>query len=108
MTENVPIERTVTAAELADESARIERALTGQQLPRTLHALAMQGARLLLGPQCWQRQCLPCSVSGPPADHLSRHMEAERRALITRAELAGIAAQLEVIAPHVLVPDVSE
>jgi hypothetical protein len=107
MPKTVPIERTVTTAELAGESARIERARTGQQLPRTLHALAMQGARLLVCPQCWQRQCLPCSVSGPPADHLARHMEAERRGLITRAELAGIVGQLDVIAPHVLVLDVT-
>jgi hypothetical protein len=39
-----PPERTATAAELADEAARIERALTGRQLPRTLAASAPSSA----------------------------------------------------------------
>jgi hypothetical protein len=49
MPETVPIEQTVTTAELADESARIERATTGQQLPRTVHAPAMRGTSPSLG-----------------------------------------------------------
>jgi hypothetical protein len=108
MPETVPIERTATSAELADESARIQQALTGRRPPRTLHALAMQGARLLVCAQCWQRRCLPCTISGPAGDHLARHQEAERRGLITRVELARIIRPLEVIAGHVLVLDVAE
>ena len=107
MKSTVPTERTVTTAELANETARIERARSGPQLPRTLRALAMQGARLLVCPHCWQRRWLPCSVSGPPGDHLARHMEAERRGLITRADLVRLIAQLDVIAGHVLVLDVT-
>lgn len=98
-------ERTATAAELADETARIQRALTGQQLPRTLHALVEQGARLVHCGQCWQRPGEPCTISGAPGYHLARWQRAERRGLITRAELARVVAGLEVIAPHVIIRD---
>ena len=100
-----PPERTATPAELADHDARIERARTGQQLPRTLHALAEQGARLVHCGQCWQRPGRPCTVSGPAGDHLARYMRAERKGLITRAELAAVVRQLGAIAPHVIVLD---
>lgn len=103
-----PRERTATAAQLADEAAQIERARTGQQLPRTLHALAEQGARLVPCGQCWQRPGGPCTVSGPAGDHLARYMRAERRGLISRAELAGVVRQLSAIAPSVLVLDPGE
>ena len=53
MNRTVPPERTVTAAELADHAARAERALAGRQLPRTIHALREQGARLVQCPVCW-------------------------------------------------------
>jgi len=103
MTETVPTERTATAAELADEAARIDRARTGTQLPRTLHALCQQGARLLPCPQCWQRPARPCTVSGTPGDHLARYQEALRRGLITSGELASVISELPVVAPHVIV-----
>ena len=103
-----PPERTATPAELADHDARIERARTGQQLPRTLHALAEQGARLVHCGQCWQRPGRPCTVSGPAGDHLARYMRAERKGLITRAELAAVVRQLGAIAPHVIVLDPGE
>ncbi|MGH3222575.1 MAG: hypothetical protein ACRDPY_28415 [Streptosporangiaceae bacterium] len=101
----IPPERMATPAELADHDARVERALTGYQLPRTLHALAEQGARLVNCGQCWQRPGRPCTVSGPPGDHLARYQRAERRGLITRAELAAVVETLDVIAAHVIIRD---
>jgi len=97
--------RTATPDELADHDARVERALTGQQLPRTLHALCEQGARLVNCGQCWAPPGRPCTVSGVPGYHLARWQRAERRGLITRAELAAVVATLEVIAPQVIVRD---
>jgi hypothetical protein len=61
--------------------------------------------RLANCPQCWQRPGRPCTVSGPPGDHLARWQRAERRGLITRAELAAAVATLDVIAPHVIIRD---
>jgi hypothetical protein len=64
-------------------------------------------ARLANCPQCWQRPGPPCTVSGTPGDHLARYQRAERRGLITRAELVGVAAVvagLDVIAAHVIIP----
>ncbi len=52
--------------------------------------------------QCWQRPGPPCTVSGTPGDHLARYQRAERRGLITRAELAAVVAGLDVIAGHVI------
>ena len=54
--------------------------------------------------QCWQRPGRPCTVSGAPGDHLARYDRAERRGLITRAELAAVVAGLDVIAAHVIIP----
>ena len=52
---------------------------------------------------CWQRPGRSCTISGPPGEHLARYMRAERRGLITSAELAAVVARLEVIAPHVII-----
>jgi hypothetical protein len=71
---------------------------------RSLHESSV-AARLANCPQCWQRPGRPCTVSGPPGDHLARWQRAERRGLITRAELAAAVATLEVIAPHVIIRD---
>jgi hypothetical protein len=101
----IPQHRTATPGELADEAARIERALSGQQLPRTLHALAEQGARRVHCGQCWQVPGRPCTFTSPAGDHLARYQRAERRGLITRAELARVVAGLEVIAAHVIIRD---
>jgi hypothetical protein len=105
MNRTVPPERTVTAAELADHAARAERALAGRQLPRTIHALREQGARLVQCPVCWQRPGLRCTRFYPPGDHLGRYQRAERQGLITRAELGSVVAALEVIAAHVIIRD---
>lgn len=61
--------------------------------------------RLANCPQCWQRPGPPCTVSGPPGDHLARWQRAERRGLITRDELAAVVGGLEVIAAHVIIRD---
>jgi hypothetical protein len=62
-------------------------------------------ARMANCPLCWQRPGRPCTISGPPGDHLARWQRAERRGLITRADLAAVVAGLEVIAPHVIIRD---
>ena len=98
MTGGIPRERTATAAELADEAARAERARTGRQRPRTLHTLCEQAAVLVLCGQCWAPRGTPCSrglrtthaVLGPPGYHVTRFAEARRRGLITEAELTSV------------------
>ena len=59
--------------------------------------------RLANCPQCWQRPGRACTVSGEPGDHLARWQRAERRGLITRADLAAVVAGLDVIAAHVII-----
>jgi hypothetical protein len=54
---------------------------------------------------CWQRPGRPCTVAGVPGDHLARWQRAERRGLITRADLAAAVEGLEVIAAHVIIRD---
>jgi hypothetical protein len=54
-------------------------------------------------PQCWQRPGVPCTVSGPPGDHLARYQRAERRGVIGREDLAAVVAGLEVVAAHVII-----
>jgi hypothetical protein len=71
----------------------------GQPVP----AGPVGGVRLAHCGQCWQRPGRPCTITGLPGDHLARWQRAERRGLITRAELAAAAAGLDVIAPHVIV-----
>jgi hypothetical protein len=62
-----------------------------------------EDARQANCPQCWQRPGPPCTVSGPPGDHLARYQRAERRGLIGREDLAAVVARLEVIAAHVII-----
>jgi hypothetical protein len=69
---------------------------------RGLHE-ASADVRLANCPHCWQRPGPPCTVSGPPGDHLARWQRAERRGLITREDLAAVVAGLEVIAAHVII-----
>ena len=64
-----------------------------------------EDARRANCPLCWQRPGRPCTVSGPPGDHLARYQRAERRGLITRDELAAVVATLGVIAEHVIIRD---
>lgn len=59
--------------------------------------------RLANCPQCWQRPGRPCTVSGPPGDHLARWQRAERRSLIGRGDLAAVVDGLEVMAGHVII-----
>ena len=65
-------------------------------------------ARMANCPHCWQRPGRPCTIAGPPGDHLARWQRAERRGLITRADLAAVVAGLDVIAPHVIIRDGAE
>jgi hypothetical protein len=62
-----------------------------------------EAVRLANCPQCWQRPGRPCTVSGPPGDHLARWQRAERRGLITREDLAAVVARLEVIAAYIII-----
>jgi hypothetical protein len=62
MKTTIPRERTATAAELADEATRAERARTDRQLPRTLHALCEQAARLVNCGHCWAGP-VPCATA---------------------------------------------
>ena len=66
-------------------------------------ATATEHVRLANCPQCWQRPGRPCTVTGPPGDHLARWQRAERRGLIGREDLAAVVAGLEVIAPPVII-----
>jgi hypothetical protein len=74
--------------------------------PRDLRAITEQGALLVNCGICWQRPGQPCNRFYPPGSHLARFQRAERRGLISRAELASVVAGLDVIAPAVIIPDV--
>jgi hypothetical protein len=74
------------------------------ETPRAVAAVT-DLVRLANCPHCWQRPGRPCTVSGPPGDHLARWQRAERRGLIGRADLAAAVATLEVIAEHVIIRD---
>ena len=69
---------------------------------RGLHETS-EVVRLANCPQCWRRPGVPCTVSGPPGDHLARWQRAERRGLISREDLAAVVAGLEVIAAHLII-----
>lgn len=56
---------------------------------RSLHETCEAARRVNCG-YCWQRPGPPCTASG---DHLARYQRAERRGLITRAELAAVVAR---------------
>lgn len=88
MQETIPRERTAAAAELADEAARSGRARTGQQLPRTLHALCEQAARLVNCGHCWTGPGTPCD--SPDGYHLARFARARRRGLLTVPEMSAV------------------
>lgn len=73
-------------------------------IPR-LAAAVTEDARRCPCPLCWVLACTPCTVSEPAGDHLARYQRAERRGLISRAELAAVVDGLDVIAAHVIVPE---
>jgi hypothetical protein len=81
-----------------------EMAAAIEQLAREAVPVA-ERVRLANCPQCWQRPGRPCTITGPDGDHLARWQRAERRGLITRAELAAAVDGLDVIAPHVIIRD---
>lgn len=74
---------------------------TGQPVPDA----PAERVRLCNCPQYWQRPGRPCTITGIPGDHLARWGRAERRGLISRAELGGVIGGLDVIALHVIIPD---
>ena len=71
---------------------------------RSLHEVC-EAARQANCGECWALPGRPCTVAGPPGDHLARWMRAERRGLISREHLAAVVAGLEVIAAHVMIRD---
>lgn len=99
-----PPERTATPAELADTAARLERARSGRQSPRTIHALIEQGAVLTgcsacgAGPGSW---CL-CEATGI---HLCRFARARASGLISAAEFASVIADADVFTGSTVVLD---
>jgi hypothetical protein len=52
---------------------------------------------------CWASAGRPCTVSGPPGDHLARLIAAVKLGLLTEAELTEVVGSIEVIADHVIV-----
>jgi len=67
----------------------MERARTGRQLPRTLHALCEQAAVLVPCGHCWAPRGALCAT-GPAGYHLARFGRARRRGLLTKAVLAAV------------------
>jgi hypothetical protein len=51
---------------------------------------------------CWQSEGRPCTVSGPPGDHLIRYVNAVKLGLLSKAELAAAIGGVEVLADHVI------
>ena len=96
-------ERTATPAELDDVAARIERARTGQQLPRTLHALCEQAARLVNCGHCWARPGTPCVAPG--GYHLARFARASVRGLMAADEFAVVLGGRDVFDGGTLIVD---
>ena len=83
-----------TPAELCDEISRADRARTGQQQPRTLHALCEQAARLIECPQCGARSGRVCrAVDG---DRLGRFVRAAVEGLMVADEFATVLGGLDV------------
>ena len=72
---------------------------------RGLHELVTEAAALVNCGVCWARGGVPCTVSGPPAYHLARFMRAERKGLLSRAELESVVITLDVVAPGALLHD---
>lgn len=56
-----------------------------------------------LCPLCWAPPGRPCSVVGPPGDHLARYIAAVKLGLLSRADLAAVVGALVVIADHVMI-----
>jgi len=93
MSATVPTERTATAVELADESARMAAA----------HQAAARPVRQVRCPVCGVCRGVPCTPPGPEGNHLGRIIGAVRLGLLSRGELAAAVGGLEVIADHVVI-----
>lgn len=61
------------------------------QPPRPL-ADIIAVARLANCPHCWQRPGRPCTISGPPGDHLARFARALRRGVLSEADMTAVLA----------------
>jgi hypothetical protein len=96
-------ERPVTELELAGENARMKRALTGRQRPRTLHAVCEQSARLIPCTCCGQVAGRPCDGWG--GYHLARFVRAYLRHLMTAAEWATVLGDLDVFTSSTIIRD---
>lgn len=101
--ETMAQERKLTEAERADEAARMQRARTGQQLPRTLHALCEQSARLIDCQHCGTMAGRPCRRPG--GYHLHRFVRAYVRGLVRPEEFAVILSGLDVFTVASIVRD---
>ena len=60
-------------------------------------------ARRLPCDLCWALPGKPCTISGPPGDHLARIITAVKLGLLSRVELAEVVGGLAVIADHVVI-----
>jgi hypothetical protein len=61
-------------------------------------------ARTLKCPLCWAPPRTVCQRY-PAGDHLVRYEDAERRGVLARQAVADVVARLDVVGPHVIVPD---
>ena len=102
-TTTAPMERKLTEAERADEHARMERARTGRQRPRTLHAIIEQGPRLIECPYCDARPGQACRRPG--GYHLARFIRCYIRGLITCGELPAVIAGLDMFTGATIIRD---
>lgn len=95
-------ERTATAAELAADAARIERARTGHAR-RTLHALCEQAARLVNCGYCGARPGTPCVA--PRGYHLARFARACLQDLMAVEEFTVALGGLDVFTGSTVIWD---
>ncbi len=70
-------------------------------------ATAADSARAVNCPHCWVIPGKPCTVAGLPGSRLARYLCAERGGLPGRQALAAVIGGLDVIAGHVIIPDVT-
>jgi hypothetical protein len=57
-------------------------------------------------PHCWAPPGAPCTIGRVPGQHLARCQRAEQSGALTRQALIDVVGRLDVIAQHVVVPDV--
>ena len=67
---------------------------------------AADSARSVMCSLCWTPPGT-CCQRNPAGSHLARYQDAERRGVLAREDLAAVIGQLEVIAAHVVIPDVT-